>query len=242
MVYLAFSSIDRSSGSDDNFVSLSDQNLFRYSKVRLHQVNMINGLYNVTATNYGFSFAVRDNAVDTDYNVTIPVGSYTILTLMAALKTAMDLATGEVFTVSQAALTSRVTISIAGPSEFKIYGMEGKLNLMLGFSQGVDTAFGLSITAGRIFNVNRYVNLYLLTNIIRDRSWLSAAQKLAPVFGSIPIGSVNYLQTLSYYPGDVTFINLQSNEINNVNFQLVDDQNEPVDLNGLYVTIVVEAI
>lgn len=242
MVYLTWSSIDRDSGTDDDFISLSDQNLFRYSKIRLHQVNMINGLYNVTATNYSFHFAVDVLGTPTDYDVTIPVGQYTIVTLMAALKSAMDTASSEVFTITQAGLTSLVTISMAGANTFMIYGTTGSLNLMLGFSQSVDTALGSTFTAGRSFNVNRYVNLYLLSNMVRDRSWLSAAQDLRPVLGSIPIGSVSYLQTLSYYPGDVGFINLQSNEINSVSFKLVDDQAQSVDLNGLYVTIIIEAI
>lgn len=243
MVYLAFSSIDRTLGDDGNFTLFSDQNVARYQAVRLHQVTMINSLYNVTSTNNSFIVEVAadaDGEGAVEYEVNLPEGNYSITTLLAALKTAIDTESGSTFTFTVNSLTGKLTMAI-GADYFSL-GLGG-LNLMLGFSQSSVTAFVQTLDAGRCYNLNRYANLYLLTNLLKDRSWLSAANDLRPILGSIPIGSVDFQQQLTYEPaGENRFISLQSSDINSSQFYLVDDQSNPVSLNGLYLTIVLEAI
>lgn len=253
MVYLTWSSINRTSGTDSDFISYSDQNLPRYKEIRLHQFVMINGLYNVTDTNSGFYFTVADDADGTnavDYDFTLTNGYYDVNTIRAALKTGIEnLISPLTVTITNLSSTGKFSFTLSGGKYLRVNATSGGassapglLNLLLGFSRSSDSDFDTVLIPGREYNMNRYANLYLLCDLVRNRGWLSATNDLSPQIGSIPIGSVGFQQQLVYEPaGNQEFIRIQDADINTVHFWLVDDQGNKVDLNGLYMTVVLEA-
>jgi len=256
MVFTTVSSINRANpklSSDSDFVVQTNQNYARAVEVRVNQIVMPNSMYNVTDTNNGFYFTVADDVDGTngvDYNFTLPEGYYNILTLISALQSAIDAEiTPLTSTVSLISLTSVVSIQISGGKYIRVNFSSGGasaadghlLNLMLGFGQTQDTSFGSPLIGQNQYNTARYTTLTLESDIIRDRSWDTAAQAMSPILITIPIGSVPY-QSFLYYspPASLEWLALKNSDLNTMQFRIKDDKNQSIDMNGLPITITLE--
>jgi hypothetical protein len=245
MSQIAYSSIQRSTGTDSNWQSFANQTLKGYRGCRLKQYTSVNSAYNVTSTNNTLDISIADDNIGTgeiSYTITIGEGSYDLTDMLTILKSAIDVAINPLTsTLAVNSLTGKLSISVSGGKYIKVRSTGG-LNLMLGFSRSTDTIFGLTLTAGRMFNLIRYNNIYLTTNIIKDQGWVDALQEKVGLLGSIPIGSVPFGSQISYEPVLGEFMEILPSEIGSITFTLFDDEGNAIDLNGLYCTIVLECI
>lgn len=273
MPFATFSSSSRSYGSDSNFTVVSNTNMPNYRYCRLKQLTMYRTMYNVTdSTSNAPSNNVLPVVIATDpsdeltwtyFNVQIPQGNYDVSSMLSTLQSTLNaqisgasISASTTFSVSS--LTSKLSIAISGGYQIAVlpisvltdnYG----LNLMLGFTRTSSSGFGTSITAPRVINLNRYLNLYLISNIVPGKSFSSMGDVLKTgqlntangsliqsIIGTVPI-NVPFADVISFQETENEFLPYQIN-LMEFTFRIVDDQGQDIDLNGTPVNIVLECV
>lgn len=242
MPLITYSSIDKTYGTDAAFTIVADQTLQGYSQVRLHQLNMVNSLYNVTAERNEFiihTSLLPDGSTPITVTVTLANGNYDLVDMLDALKTGID---AEITPATSTLTYNNITgkLSLTTSTSLYLSVQPTALNIMLGFSTSKTTSFATTVVSPRILNLIRYPNLYLISSVSRDRSYLSAASERLGILDSILI-DVDFGGVVQYTPSYTTnFLPLNSGDITTSSFYLLDDQGATVDLNGSYMTIVLE--
>jgi hypothetical protein len=247
MVLVLWSSIDRSYGSDENFTITAPQSLTGYSQVRLRGCRIMNSLYNVTSVDGRDTlyFTVADDADGTnavEYQATIPIGNYQMSDLISRLRDAMEAEIDPItVTITYSDITGRMSFGLSDKylqiRSLPTFG----LNLLLGFSKTNDTEFATTVVAPRVANLVRYSALVLCTNILGNRSYVSASNEKLGILDTIPLPPA--FDVYEYRPNHPTnFLNLASSNITTTNFFLLDEEGATVDLNKTYISVLLELI
>jgi len=251
MPFITISSSDRDSGTDTNFSIVSTSQLRDARGVRLKQATLYRSYYNVTdgttasAKNNQFSFSVAtDTNSPTDYLISIPMGEYTDDALQAALQSAINtvLTGGLTCTVGINSLLSKFTFTLSDGTKYlrvnPLPPTQG-LNLMLGFSRTNYTSWVQgTLTAPRVYNLSRYLNFYIISNLVTDSTYCSALSNHACVLGSIPI-TADYGGVIDFQDEETSPMRLPRS-FTKMEFRLIDDLGNGVDLNGTLINLVLE--
>lgn len=238
MPFLTYSSIDRTIGIDSDFTDFSSQTIAGFSKVRLHQIVFMNSMYNITTNNFlSYKESVNPSGIPFIQRVvTLEPGNYS---KDAIIQEFLD--QGVILTNNNdGANAGKFIFSLVNGNYFSIDASLTGLNTILGFSRSSDSQFLDEFVSPRLYNLSRYTNLYLLTNIIASQGFLSAGNQRASLLGSIPIDKVfGELIAFENIQTD-RFHQIQNTNINSVSFRLVDQEGTSIDLNGLFMTITLE--
>lgn len=249
MPFLTLSSTNRTSGTDDDFQIITNQTIAGYRKIRLSKLVMTNSLYNVTGNN-SLSFQVADDGSGTNpssvLTATIVPGNYSISAMLTALGTAIgntltSAGISQTVTITTIPLSRKLSIQIGGGKYIRTTPDYGTgLNLMLGFSRTSNSVWGSPLESPRIYNLNRYNSLYVYSSMIFSRSFNSNSNQKGALLDMVPIAASNFGDILTYIPPNNEFLNISESSLGDIQIQVKDDQNNSVDLNGGFMTIVLE--
>ena len=181
---------DRVSGDSTDFTcTISEYNLAPGTtiSVGVHSVNFLNLQYPVNSTNNMIIF--QENSVVSNLTATIAVGNYTYTEFVTAVKSALDNAGANTYTVTFNLNTSTISITTVLPDTFKIISINNKLTGM-----DVTSAFASSATGLYPINLsgNEFVDLQLLgfssenlTSNVYNSNGIAARIPLISGFGDL---------------------------------------------------------
>jgi hypothetical protein len=220
---------DRSSGEAVHSANLRANQFDKVYAFNVSSIQIPYTWYTFNANTNKIDFEV--NSSGTTLTAVLPIGNYNIVSLLPAIKAAMELvAAPRTYTVTQSDLTSKITIT-QDSLVFRILGT-GTANRLIGFGTS-NTSNAIAQIAPNIFNLSgsTYIDIFSdkLTNHgshLSDSSG-SGAGRLARV----PVSNYKFGDTIHFSPNYATF-NHDGHKLNTVDLKLVDEYGHPVDLNG----------
>lgn len=156
-------------------------------------------------------------------NVSITPGNYTVTTLMAALKTAMDTAGTGVFTITNNSVSNIITIACT--VDFKLLDCSNNIYYEIGFV--ISTAFAASQVASSIYDLSGLKTIVLVSSSFGSKNSILVNSNYV-VIGVIPI-STPFLGVISY-DANTQFIDCQISELSTVSFSLLDERGRILSL------------
>jgi hypothetical protein len=197
-------------------------------RVELKSAVIPNTEYNINASNNTWNFP---NTLNGTASFTIPVGQYTITTLITEMQT---LVPG--LTVTQSALTDKLTFAIAGNFDMISDPAINQLAPILGISTTVLTTAGPE-TADDLPNLTGLTKVYISSKALgSDKSMITADKVNQNVFATVPVnvpyGTTQIHEEFSSNTLDRSTFQAHKN-LNKIDVQLLDGNNRVIDLNGL---------
>lgn len=220
----------RTTGTNENFTITINSAINKVLQVEVVSAEIPYSFYTINANNNKLCF----RSGSTDYITTLPVGSYTVVRFVEILQTALNTTFGG-FTVTYDRENFKLTFTNASAFQLQISNTQGTSTLApkigLTSSSSVVTNFtcqGAINIAGPKYILIKSDRLTLpkITRPFLNNSQQSILYKI-PVQG----GPGDVIVEKNYYTNLLKYGVRQS--IKTIDFQLTDDQNNPLDLNGL---------
>jgi len=193
----------------------------------ISQFNSVHTVYNVSERNNNFSF-IESDTPGTTRTLTIPVGNYILSSYMSVLSTLLNSSGTNAYTVSNNALTNRISI-IAATKTFKIVAVLKDTYNEAGFT--ISSAFALTQTASSTYDLSGLKTINICSNSFGVGNCITIGSNMN-IIASIPI-TVSYLGVISYNP-NVCFISSQISEINAASFIFTDELYRTITLDKDY--------
>jgi hypothetical protein len=234
------SSKNRTSGTSTSFV-ISIPEIQGYNKVRVKSVQIPLTYYIINSTNNKLDFTESGQSQTA---ATITPGNYTISSLTAAIKTAIEAVspTASSYTVAYDSSTMKITMSSA--TSFALPFATGtnaatSICLILGFAAS-DIATSTSHTATNVHNLFGPLALVLKTTLITgyDNSPKTSDSADTGVLCIIPI-SVDIGSVLNYDADEENYVRM-SNKTITPTFSITFPGNVSLDLNGSNVSMILQ--
>jgi hypothetical protein len=239
--YAIINSFDRpnTTESDSDFnTNIIGGGFENLKQVAIAQVVLTNSFYNVDSTNNTIVFQEFNGSANSTRTATIATsGNYSLPNLISALGVAMSTASAysRTYTITTSPITELLTITGSGGS-FNVQP-SGGLNLILGFSRNNASATGSSCTGSRIYNLTRYANLILSSNICKGDTFNTIVDASQGILDVIPIAQSLSGAIYTYQPPRYNWRNLSGDKVNQIRLTLTDDFNNVVNLNGGYISV-----
>jgi hypothetical protein len=194
--------------------------------VQLDSFKCMNTFYNINSTNNIFYFSVNGGGyiIGTINNVVIPIGNYTISSLMTYINT--QLTTYLLLTYDN----STFKITFTSPYNFIIRSGENSCNKLLGLNND-DTVMATTLTSPNLINLAGVQVLYITLGNITILSNSSINANVGNVLESI---NIDVLAGSSKNYNNISNQKYKINEIfiNNININIYDENNNLVDFNN----------
>lgn len=203
------------------------------TSLSLEQISFLNLEYGINSNNNTLVF--RENSDDvTSFTITIPEGNYTSTTFPTALKTAMDAAGANTYTVTYSSTTGKLNITTTIPDTFKL--VSGSLLNYIGYEA---TSFLTAHSA--LFPLNLSGSSYVDVCLGLLNRNMKTGINYGRVFARIPL-NVGFGSLISYVNySDKDDVTISSDELDELRIQLFDDQNKLLVLpNNCVVSIVLK--
>lgn len=173
----------------------------------------------------------RENSGTTDLTATISEGSYTTTEMVNALKSALESAGANTYTITYNTITKKITIS-AGSDTIRITG--GTILNYLGLT--TSSSFATSITGANNINLagTSYIDVVTDLGINSYRSGTYRGNVLARV----PI-DVSYGSLLIHTKDDDDGMDITGTQLNQIKIDLLDDQGQEIILSSNSVVSIV---
>ena len=232
--FLRINSADRSANSNSRYnirLNTNDNDLSQVKRVELKSAVIPNTYYNINSFNNTFEFVNATNSPTTTY--TVPVGQYTITTLIAELESQV---TG--LTITQSALTQKLTFTMAAGT----YTLDSDVTVntiarALGIITTQSGVSGATTVTGHP-DLTGLTNIYLSSDKLASggNSMVGVSESYKPVFCTIPIDvdfGVNQVHE-EFSSDTMDYVQFSAHRsIANVDIQLLDSDLNEVDLNGV---------
>jgi hypothetical protein len=195
--------------------------------IQLTSFNYINAFYNVNTTNNQFYFSLNGGGenINTIYNITIPIGNYTITSLLSFLNT--ELVNHIVLTYEPSLFKITLTSSLY---TFILRSGENDCLKLFGFSGS--TLETNNITSENLINLTGTRSLYIVLSNIRIQSNSSSNSSLSNILESINV-DVLAGSTKSYYNASSVKYRIDEEYVNYLNVELYDsDSSSLLDFNN----------
>jgi hypothetical protein len=194
------------------------------SSLSVESVTFYNLEYGVNSTNNTLVF--RENSDDlTDFTVTITPGNYSASEFVSVLKTAMDAAGTNTYTVSYSSTTGKINITVILPDTFKLVSGT-MLTSVIGYE--VMTSFVATKTADYPINLagTSYIDLALG---LSNRNIVSGIGQYRP-FIRIPVsvGFGSLVEFTNFSDSDETTI--ATDDLDELNVVMYNDRRQVFDL------------
>ena len=220
---IIINSADRTSGTGSDF-----QYNFQYKtdveKFRINKITVPYSWYNVKAQ----SFEVSDGIVTLTKN--LPAGSYTINSLQSELSALLP-----GITITYNSDTNKYTFTSA--SAFTLLFLTGP-GYLANILQLESVPLTFSVSTG-VINLNLTSGCFLKSSALSTYYSSIFAKKKDNVVLGIPI-KVNSFNYIVFNNSSPTYFPIDEGSLYNLDFQLVDDYNEILDLNGQNIQIELE--
>jgi len=213
-------SISPSTPYDTSFYLEEPDNYSGYHSIALQSIVFSNSVYPFTSRNNKLIF--QEDGINLDIIATITPGVYNSTEFETELKTRLDAAGSNTYTVSYNSNTLKLSISTNGTS-LKIRESSTCL-YELGFSES-DTLFNSTLTGDYPLRLDgsqyvKIVSSFYTENISSDNQRVMACIPLISSVGSL----------LYYAPEELTFHRLPEDALQNISLRLRDDKNRPFEL------------
>lgn len=253
--FLRINSTNRTlqSDPDTNFSVNLGTNLQLVSKISVLQCQFTNAFYNVfqTSQKYNNAFTMITTSPTLSYNLTIPPGYYSVYTLFAAIKKAVDGISGTTGTtitfnidsttniVNAYVTTTKATVQFTH-SDVKTNGLGGRQDNwpfgLLGFAGDftISTSSGSPTLATYFPSLNNPSKVYVTSSALAPGNALDEDGKtsniLLPMDITVPFLG---LQTWECKQDEQFEVNFgRPRNLGLVDIQLVDHDGDPLDLHG----------
>jgi hypothetical protein len=215
--------------SSTNFTVQLNSLLKNVKRVSLKTVSFLNNFYNVYANNNTYTFSVNS----TPYTGQIPPGWYTSDTLIAALVAVVNTYTASGFTLSQDPISAKVSAGIGGTDTISI--TPGGPFQLLGFTQAITIAASTSpVIAAALPSLQGLTTAFLRSTILAGGFSYDENGEIGTIFTPIPIkapfGALNIMECRVDSLCEITF--KSPKDLTNIDFQLTDNDNNILDLQG----------
>lgn len=198
---------------NSNSFTVNTKSAYRdITEIRLLRVTIPNLMYNVTSNYNVISFS---ETLGINLTATVPVGNYTLATLPAAVKAALDLAGTSTYTVTIDPVNNRMSINsdlMGGGGIFQLHFFGG--NIMKGRNVNVPTyptnsagqLFGYlpqEYTGGNTYISPGVVNLAMINTAyiyIDQAHKLNATESPDSAFASVPFNTIGLNNVTVYTP------------------------------------------
>lgn len=238
--------------------TVSTKNTYRdITEIRLLRVDIPNTMYNVPAN---YNQIVFSETLGISLTASIPPGNYTVTTLPAAIKTALELAGTSVYTVSIDPVNNTVSINsdlsggggIFSLNFFGFYGIKGRNNNVPMYQQGsMAQILGYlpqNYTGGNTYVSTGVVNLTLYNNIyvhIDQCNKINSTESPDTSFCSVPINQIGMNSAVTVYTPIQKYIRHFSpslSKLDRFTVSLKDYNGNPVSLNMADFNILIELV
>jgi hypothetical protein len=219
------SSASRSSGTSNDFqIDLSQQLKLpnSFDSATLLNFSCPKSYYLINTTNNIFN-VIEDSSTTI---ITIPVGNYTLNTIVAQLKTLLE-GCNWTYTVTSSQSTGKLTFSVSGNTGQPSFDFtsDNSPYAILGFEQAIYLFDTNQLTSATIINLQLTSTIELLTDLV-EKSVLSVI-----IPNNSDFSVINYNE---YNPTFSSKPLVGGNNVSNARFYLIDgNTGQPLDLNGL---------
>lgn len=189
--------------------------------------------YTLNSTNDSFSMFNSATGVVSTY--IFPHGNYTPSKLRSMLEDWIKANVDANTRVAYDSYTNKFTFSIlSGTNTNTIYWNINNSRKLFGFSAtAVNFSAASPVTSDLVCNMNYTSNVFLMTNLTDRGSIDSATKTSSNILQKIPINTQPRGIIYYTYSQSAHKILYHTTSINVIRFSLVDDDREPIDLNGL---------
>jgi len=238
--YIVINSYDRpnTNESDSNFnLSITGGTSYnRLSQVAVARFICTNSVYNVDSSNNSFSFQENIGPLAT---ALITAGNYSLSQIIPALQNAMNAVSpnSRTYIITSSNITNKLTIT-GSAGTFNVIADGGLgLNLMLGFSRRNDSPAGLSVIAPRIYNLSRFSNFVLKSNLPRGDTYNTVEGNRQGILDTIPISESSNGDIFVYHPTELLWRDLSYSSIEQISLRLTDEKDKDIELNGGFMSV-----
>lgn len=227
-----FSSERRTEGSISNFTSEHiDLKINNYDSCCLLEASIPRTFYNISTKNNSF-ILIEDS---TEITIQLPEGSYTVQNIIATLTTELNTKG-----TNEYAITYKTSIE---PQDFKftfnlltnnnpiqpIFNFTTQLYKVLGFNKNSSNQFSSNtLKSTNCINLSRINSCFIKTDMINSNE--SILQEFLS-YGSFQMLSIFYFYNQNLETSSREFVKSQG--VSQYNFQLIDEDGEEIDLNGI---------
>jgi len=208
-------SINPSTPADTSFALKALLRDDAYKTIGLKSITFVNTLFAVNANTNTLVF--EEDGAGTDFTATLTIGDYTATTLATELKTQLDSAGANVYTVTYNSNTFKYTIATAGTS-IRLLDTSTCLEV-IGFT--AQTAFQTtSTTSDLVVRLDGAQYVSVITNL---NSMNIASNSYSNILERIPI-SVAIGDLVTYEPNEITYQSFHAGSLDNLALRLYDDK------------------
>ncbi len=247
---------DRTSGSasSSNFTYKLESTIEHVHRIGVRRVILPFSYYVFTAINNIITFDEGGGAL----TATITPGNYTRSEIEAEIKTRLDAAGGDTYTVSISQNTYLLTIASTGTFELD-FTVANSANDPLGFTAAV-LATAASHTSANAVNLNgplalfiksnelsggvrgRFVNQNIGSNVIFDITVNVAPNEIILSQTAVPV-MIQYVQDRHFTDGQSVNENSKfGRTLRDIDISLITDSGDEVDLNGRNIVIEIDVV
>ena len=228
-------------------ISSNSTSDFTYSLGEVLQVKAI-AIKTISIPNVVYNVNVNNNILKIEYNanpgifpaqITVPIGQYTIDSLITAIEPLLSTAIVGTVTIAQLPLVSKLQITTSKPVSF-IAGTDSPFARVLGITK--TTSFSLDTIAEGVFQLQGIDNFFVISQDLADgaNAILTNGQKRGIVIdvpNTVNFGETNYYQNKEYRVNQKIYdgraLNLQY-----INIKIVDSDLNVVDLQGMDIELI----
>jgi hypothetical protein len=197
--------------------------------VQLNTFRFVNSIYNVNSTNNKFYYSVKHNTNIQSITLTIPVGNYSIISILQYLNTATA-----VHHMDFTYLDTLFKVNIAVSSSREIHLMDGANNCyrLLGFVNYNTTTYVTNLISDSIINLGGTQVLYISLENVNLSSNTSKQNANINIIESITV-DVLIGSSQSFSNTNNSKFKVNENFINSINVKIYDEYGYLVDFNNV---------
>lgn len=190
--------------------------------ISLESLSFFNYEFGINNNNKSLTF--QENGVAADLNLSLTPGNYSATEFASALKTALDAAGANTYTVSYSSITGKLNITTTIPNTFKITG--GTLLVPLGMNAMSSFLSAQSSDHPIQISGSTYADVSLSFN----NGNLKTGRNYGSLFGRVPI-NVGFGSLVSYVNNSSDdYVRVSNEDLTNIHIQLFDDRGRILDL------------
>jgi len=197
--------------------------------VQLNTFRFVNSIYNVNSTNNKFYYSVKHNTNIQSITLTIPVGNYSIISILQYLNTATA-----VHHMDFTYLDTLFKVNIAVSSSREIHLMDGANNCyrLLGFVNYNTTTYATNLISDSIINLGGTQVLYISLENVNLSSNTSKQNANINIIESITVDAL-IGSSQSFSNTNNSKFKVNENFINSINVRIFDEYGYLVDFNNV---------
>jgi len=217
----------------------NDSDLGQIHKLHLKTAIFPNTMYNINRYNQVLNITAPDMAPVNP----IPVGQYSIVEYIAALKVVLDIAAApNTFTIVQNPLTKKLVFTKSAGAEFLLPGIDTNAQSRESGSKVETLSAGLTATASGMPDLSGLRHIYV-ESMTAGKQLLTGNVNKYHVIADLPIAvPFGAYQTYNFDESTLNQVTYRgAKQLAKIDIRFTDDRNRELDLNGIDWVLIFEA-